>query len=113
MKKYIILSMLFTLFGLVSCYDDDSSLGTKVGDITIGPLEDASIISYSGNKLIREPEIETTYPDDQLTYAWYIYKEDQDKGFRTNPAKAKWTPNLAGFPEVLKEAWEKRQREAQ
>ena len=42
-------------------------------------LEDASIISYSGNKLIREPEIETTYPDDQLTYAWYIYKEDQDK----------------------------------
>ena len=85
MKKYIILSMLFTLFGLVSCYDDDSSLGTKdVGDITIGPLEDASIISYSGNKLIREPEIETTYPDDQLTYAWYIYKEDQDKGFRTN-----------------------------
>ena len=85
MKKYIILSMLFTLFGLVSCYDDDSSLGTKdVGDITIGTLEDASIISYSGNKLIREPEIETTYPDDQLTYAWYIYKEDQDKGFRTN-----------------------------
>lgn len=70
---------------VVSCYDDDSSLGTKdVGDITIGPLEDASIISYSGNKLIREPEIETTYPDDQLTYAWYIYKEDQDKGFRTN-----------------------------
>ena len=48
MKKYIILSMLFTLFGLVSCYDDDSSLGTKdVGDITIGPLEDASIISYT------------------------------------------------------------------
>lgn len=36
-----------------------------------------------------------------------------DKGFRTNPAKAKWTPDLAGFPEVLKEAWEKRQREAQ
>ena len=73
MKKYIILSMLFTLFGLVSCYDDDSSLGTKdVGDITIGPLEDASIISYSGNKLIREPEIETTYPDDQLTYAWKV-----------------------------------------
>lgn len=85
MKKYIILSVLFTLFGLVSCYDDDSSLGTKnIGDITIGTLEDASIISYSGNKLIREPEIETTYPDDQLTYAWYIYKEDQDKGFRTN-----------------------------
>ena len=61
MKKYIILSVLFTLFGLVSCYDDDSSLGTKkIGDITIGTLEDASIISYSGNKLIREPEIETT-----------------------------------------------------
>ena len=56
MKKYIILSVLFTLFGLVSCYDDDSSLGTKkIGDITIGTLEDASIISYSGNKLIREP----------------------------------------------------------
>ena len=62
-EKYIILSVLFTLFGLVSCYDDDSSLGTKnIGDITIGTLEDASIISYSGNKLIREPEIETTYP---------------------------------------------------
>ena len=41
MKKYIILSVLFTLFGLVSCYDDDSSLGTKnIGDITIGTLED-------------------------------------------------------------------------
>ena len=24
MKKYIILSVLFTLFGLVSCYDDDA-----------------------------------------------------------------------------------------
>ena len=51
MKKYIILSVLFTLFGLISCYDDDSSLGTKkIGDITIGTLEDSSIISYSRNK---------------------------------------------------------------
>lgn len=83
MKKYIVLFVLFTLIGLVACYDDDSSLGTnEIGDITIRTLEDASIISYSGNKLVREPKIETTYPEDQLAYAWYIYKEDQDEGFQ-------------------------------
>lgn len=78
MKKYIILSVLFTLFGLVSCYDDDSSLGTKnIGDITIGTLEDASIISYSGNKLIREPEIEipvTGLPaGETISYIFNLY----------------------------------------
>lgn len=35
-----------------------------------------------------------------------------DKGFRTNPAKAKWTPNLVGFPEVLRKAWEEREQKA-
>lgn len=49
MKKYIILSMLFTLFGLVSCYDDDSSLGTKdVGDITSGHLEMRRLFLIAG-----------------------------------------------------------------
>ena len=35
-----------------------------------------------------------------------------DEGFRTNPAKAKWTPDLVGFPEVLKKAWRKREQKA-
>ena len=85
MKKYILLAVLFTLFGLVACYDDDSSLATReIGDIAIDTLKDASIISYSGNKLEREPKIETKYSEEQLAYAWYIYKEDQQEGFRTN-----------------------------
>lgn len=59
MKKYILLAVLFTLFGLAACYDDDSRLATgEIGDIAIDTLKDASIISYSGNKLEREPKIE-------------------------------------------------------
>lgn len=85
MKKYIMLTVLFCLFGLVACYDDDSVLGTKkVGKITIGELGDASIISYSGDKLEREPKIETDYSNDQLTYAWYLYKDGQKGDYQAN-----------------------------
>lgn len=90
MKKHIfnIALALCTALGLASCYSDNSSMGDpdSVGKIEIAEMDPQSIISYAGNFLQITPEINSTYPDDDLEYGWYIYTEwtDQENGFREN-----------------------------
>ncbi len=85
MKQFII-GTLIALIGLSSCYEDESTLGTKnISDITIEGLADQSVISYIGNKIEIEPKINTEYPEEDLQYAWYLYKEsggEVENGYR-------------------------------
>ena len=87
MKKSIIQYLFIgSLVCLSACYEDDSTLGTQfVSDIEITGLTDQSIISYAQNYLTIQPQVKTEYPEDQLEYAWYIYKSqssEQENGFR-------------------------------
>lgn len=69
---YIVLLWMATV--LASCFQDDSSLGTReVGAIKIAELKDTSMISYSGKVLRISPKVEAGYPEAEMSYAWYIY----------------------------------------
>ena len=77
MKNRYLFICLLTILGLIGCFEDDSTLGTKsVPDITIAELADTAIVSYSGNILNVNPEVETLYPESELSYAWYYYPEE-------------------------------------
>lgn len=73
--KNILLGYFFIfLLGMTACFDDDSKSGiTDVSDIEIEGLRDTSIISYNGSKLEIFPKIKTDYPEEKLSYAWYMY----------------------------------------
>lgn len=85
MKKYIII-LVCSLLGVVSCYDDDSHVATKLlNNIVIDGLKDTSAISCS-TVLDLIPEV-SGYSEEELSYAWYIYggefEKQTDKGYRT------------------------------
>lgn len=77
MKKIFYTLLYFMLIGLTACTEDDSTLATvEVGDITISNLEDSySVRSYVGENLkdYVAPTIETTYAENDLSYAWYLF----------------------------------------
>ena len=68
-----ILWIVFTLVGLASCFEDESSLGGTLGKIEIEKLRDTTIISYSGNRLEIRPVIVSDYTEEQLAYVWYMF----------------------------------------
>lgn len=85
MKRYIII-LACSLLGFVSCYDDDSHVATElISDIVIDGLKDTSAISCS-TILNLAPEV-SGYPEEKLSYAWYIYggefEKQTEKGYRT------------------------------
>lgn len=88
MKKHIIPILMAVLLPLAvaSCYSDDSSLGNpdNAKSIEISDIPAQAIISFAGNKLNITPEIETTYPESDLEYTWYLYVANsfESAGFR-------------------------------
>lgn len=88
MKNLVYIFCLMCSFLLSSCYEDESTLGTNnVGDIVIADFEDQAIISYVGNVLELNPQIESGYTDDELNFFWYMYEDNGefiDNGFRNN-----------------------------
>lgn len=89
-QLYILCVLMVFLFGLPGCFEDDSTLGTKVvPDIQIAELRDTTIVSYSGKKLEISPVVTTDYPRESLSFAWYYYadkkdSEDGEGGYRKN-----------------------------
>ncbi len=74
MKKLTTILLFGMALFLTSCFQDDSSLGVReVGAIKIGALKDTSMVSYNGKVLRISPEVETGYPEGEMSYAWYIY----------------------------------------
>lgn len=87
MKNLLYIVLLWIVVGFVSCFDDDSTFGTReVGEIEIAELRDTSIVSYNGNVLRILPKVTTGYPEEEMSYAWYLLSKDQDEGgYRSNP----------------------------
>jgi hypothetical protein len=83
MKKLKLNIIALALLGLAGCYSDDSKLATiDVSDITITELEGERAISFAGYVLERQPEITTGYPEEQLSYAWYLCQGTNNDGYR-------------------------------
>lgn len=75
------MALFMSLIGWSSCIEDDSSLGGDLDTITITGMdeEDAiSVVSYTGVNLgdLVKPEITSTYPEEQLTYAWFLFDQN-------------------------------------
>ena len=67
--------LLFTILMLSSCYSDDSTIATElIPDIAISGLseEGYSIISYADNYLDITADVNTNYPESELSYRWYL-----------------------------------------
>ncbi len=84
MKKHILniaVTVLLTL-ALSSCFSDESSLGdpNSVPTIKVTIPEKTSVVSYKGNHLTINPEIESIYDDSQLQYTWYLYVDKDMSG---------------------------------
>jgi len=71
-----------------SCFEDDTTLGTvKVGDIEIGELDDESVMLFVGKHVQRTPEVKHGYPEDEMSYAWYLLSEKEAAGHNYREAK--------------------------
>lgn len=86
MKQYIIAILACSLLGLTGCYNDDSTLATEeslLNDIVIADLPAMTAIAFN-TVLEIQPKI-SGYPEEELSYAWYIYGDglDIENGFRT------------------------------
>lgn len=81
MKK-IFYTLLLTFISLSACTDDESTLATnEVGSISIEGLESSyTVRSYVGVNLkdIVSPTIQSDYSEDQLTYSWYLFNNEED-----------------------------------
>ena len=83
MKKRILQSLAgcFLAVAISACCDDDSTLASKdYADIEIAALKDTTVVSYSDVILEITPEVKTTYSEDQLEYAWYMYDPKEASG---------------------------------
>lgn len=84
--KYGMMFWACCLFGLMSCYDDDTKVATDekmINDIVLGELEDLSAVAFS-TELNIVPEVKER---PEYKYAWYIYggefSDNTENGYRT------------------------------
>ena len=85
MKKTILISLLATLLlGWSACTDDDSSMGNGlIDEINVEGIEGTmNVPSYQGVNLrdLIKPTVTTDVPEEQLSYAWYLYSNDNGEG---------------------------------
>lgn len=89
MKKIILISLFAgLLFGWSACTDDSSSMGSGLtaDEITVEGLatEGLDVRSFQGVNLkdLIKPTIITAIPEEQLSYAWYLYGEESKGGYK-------------------------------
>lgn len=90
MKKKMIYPALALalMLSLVSCFSDDSSLGSdSVGEITVSGIEDSySSIAYMGEYLDIAPQVES---GEEMTYSWLLLNDktgdNDDEGNEIQP----------------------------
>ncbi|MBQ3827550.1 MAG: hypothetical protein II812_05305 [Prevotella sp.] len=105
MKRLYLLLMLPLLLG--ACISDDSTYGTDTVNLEISGIEDNyNVISYSGDHLIINPQITTTFDEIDLEYNWAYYDNSRSQAIKygeeilaTNIQKEKNLDYLASFPD--------------
>ncbi len=99
-KKIFNIKLLVLLLGVsltfTSCFKDDSVEGTPVSDITIADFETSyTKVSYVGEVLTINPEIETGYADSDLEYRWTIVPvQNSNPKTYTQPTEISTEKNL-------------------
>lgn len=74
-KRLIYMTALAATLSLSACFEDDSQLGSPLGDITIEGIESSyTKNAYVGEKLQITPKIETDYAD--MDYQWLLLGEE-------------------------------------
>lgn len=66
---------------LISCAFDDSAIADElIPGITIGELSENgfTVVSFEGNRLEVTANVTTTYPENELTYNWYLIDVAQE-----------------------------------
>jgi hypothetical protein len=101
MKKNILsFIILIVSVSLVSCFNDDSSLGNaEVSDITISGIESAySAKAFVGQHIQINPTIESGYSENELEYQWMLISDKTGKitasGDTIQPIIISDSPNL-------------------
>lgn len=74
MKKYIYqLICIIGMFGMSSCFSDDSKQGTPIGEINVTGIEESYLsTSYVGEILKISPVVTSGYTDSELEYTWAL-----------------------------------------
>lgn len=85
----ILLAGVAVIMLATSCVSDDSKLGNNdLPDIVISGMneeEALSVASYTGKNLkdLVKPTITTDYPEESLSYAWYLFNsQEKENGYR-------------------------------
>lgn len=87
MKKLIYI-LLVLAFGMASCFEDDTTLGTtEVGKIEIGELSDKTVVLFAGNHLQVSPDVKHGYAENEMSYAWYLINEKEMDNHNYRDAK--------------------------
>lgn len=61
-----------------SCTDDDSNYGVDQTNIVIKGIEKKyDVISFAGRHLQINPDITSSFPDNDLEYKWYMYNPNK------------------------------------
>ena len=59
---------------MLSCTSDDSSYGSDTTNITIGGIDNKYVVtSFAGQYLEINPQIKSSFPEDDLEYQWSYY----------------------------------------
>lgn len=76
--KNLIYILLVLTFGMASCFEDDTTLGTiEVGDIEIGKLSDQTVVLFVGKHLQVSPDVKHGYAEEEMSYTWYLMSEKE------------------------------------
>lgn len=75
-RRVLAASVTLLVFALTACYSDNSTIAEQlVSDITIGELIQGgsiNILSYQGKHIELAPQVTTAYPENELSYEWYL-----------------------------------------
>lgn len=89
----MILASLLVGTMFVSCVKDDSSTATELlPDITISGLNEGgyTIISYADNYLDITANVKTGYPENELSYSWYLIDMAAQYAFHNDDSVYEW-----------------------
>ena len=81
---------------LTGCFDDDSSTGYEaIKETTISGIEETYVkTAYVGERLVINPEVKSSYSDEQMNYTWLLLDNSTgNKDKEGNVVEPAWSLN--------------------